>query len=86
MGQLYSGNLEAYKWAVKRLHDAGVKVEVSNDPKAMACNKSIELHEPRGSSAAVLARRAFWHMDIDVLYINMTEWLHRQAAAYESWK
>lgn len=88
--QLYSGNLEAYKWAVKRLYDAGVKVEVSNahyDPKAMAYNKSIELYEPRGpSDAASLAMRTFWHGDIDILYITITEWLHQQAAAYESWK
>lgn len=87
--QLYSGNLEAYKWAVKRLNNVGIEVSVSPehyDPLAVAYNESIELYEPQGSSKALLAMRTFWHGDIDVLYINMAEWLNRQAQAYESWK
>lgn len=87
--QLYSGNLEAFKCACKRLEDAGVEVRVSReyyDPIYMEYREDIELYEPRGSSEALHDRRIFWHRDIDVLYINMTEWLNRQAAAYESWK
>lgn len=86
--RLYSGNLEAYKCAERFVESTGLVVKVTHsyyDSPSMRYNTTIELYELNNTHEPFTVQR-FCHRDIDIVYINMTEWLNRQAAAYESWK
>lgn len=85
---LYSGNLEAYKWAEGFVERSGLVIKATHakyDPASMRYNTIIELYET-GNTRAPFNAQKFSHRDIDVLYNNMTAWLNRQAGAYSSWK
>lgn len=88
MGQLYSGNLEAFHWAKSRLERAGLVVSLSREYRdnfAGEILRRVNIYEA-GNCAETLVRKLFADRDIDVLYNKMTGWLTEQAKAYESWK
>lgn len=90
MGRLYSGNLNAFKDAVKRLqedHDVGVLEESYRyeDPANMRWTSGETLSVTTRSGSIITSQR-FEQYDEDVRCNAQTDWLRKVHSDLKHWK
>lgn len=90
MGRIYSGNLIAYKDAIKRLqedHDVGVLEESyryrDEYQNREVCGEALRITTRSGY---VLAGKAFEQSDEDVRINEQTAWLRKIHSDLKHWK